>query len=441
MSDSRKSLPESCALAIWVFLGLSGSSYAGPLKPIEKDNTGNAPAGLADLASGPALALPPTRLSALIPAALLGTGPRPVTTGAPLLVSPPLGSVEHGAKATEEARAVMTLAALVSDQLGDPFASLSYLNDDGLAPAMLGFAKVAAAASKGQGDRALAAHKAPKQAWGRPRAATALQVPPVLNAETAPEHAGGDDTEQHYRFTPLTPTDASEAPDAATPARPTGQVALPEPARPGTTVTSSEPNTRPRLAALLPSRQVPATAMPSLPATISQPSVTPRPRVAFPWPVPTSRAQAARRFQQQAALAPSPRSPGTTGLTPPIRATASRATALRVVGLRLALPPTPARRPFDANELGIDLMPGSKADRLANFLEGVSRGDSAGERSRDMWNFSFAEIVNGWARAGRHGELTLDRVARGTISRHEQARRRDMVRTLRKLDGSGNFAF
>lgn len=441
MSDSRKSLPESCALAIWVFLGLSGSSYAGPLKPIEKDNTGNAPAGLADLAAGPALALPPTRLSALISAALLGTGPRPVTTGAPLLVSPPPGSVEHGAKATEEARAVMTLAALVSDQLGDPFASLSYLNDDGLAPAMLGFAKVVAAASKGQGDRALAAHKAPKQAWGRPLAATALQVPPVLNAETAPEHAGGDDTEQRYRFTLLTPTDASEAPDAATPARPTGQVALPEPARPGTTVTSSEPNTRPRLAALLPSRQVPATAMPSLPATISQPSVTPRPRVAFPWPVPTSRAQAARRFQQQAALAPSPRSPGTTGLTPPIRATAPRATALRVVGLRLALPPPPARRPFDANELGIDLMPGSKADRLANFLEGVSRGENAGGRSRNMRNVPFAEIVKGSAQAGQHGELTLDRVARSTISRHEQARRRDMVRTLRKLDGSGNFAF
>lgn len=240
--------------------------------------------------------------------------------------------MEHGAKATEEAGAALTLAAVVSDRLGDPFAFLSYLNDDGIAP----------------------------------------------------ERAGGDDSEQGYRFALLTPTDASEAPDAAAPAPPTGQVAP---------------------------------------------------------PVPTSRAPAARRFQQQAALAPSPRSPGTTGLTPPVRTRASRPTALRVVGLRLALPPTAARRPFDANELEIGLMPGSKADRLANFLEGVSRGDSAGERSRDMWNFSFAEIVNGWARAGRHGELTLDRVARGTISRHEQARRRDMVRTLRKLDGSGNFAF
>ena len=293
--------------------------------------------------------------------------------------------MEHGAEATEEAGAAPTLAALVSDRLGDPLASLSYLNDDGIAPAMLGFAKVAAAASRGQGDRARAARKAPKQAWGRPLAATALQVQPVLNAATAPERAGGDDSEPRYRFTLLTPTDASEAPDAAATAPPTGQVAP---------------------------------------------------------PVPTSRAPAARRFQQQAALAPSPRSPGTTtGLTPPVRTRASRATALRVVGLRLALPPTAARRPFDANELEIGLMPGSKADRLANFLEGVSRGDSAGERSRDMWNFSFAEIVNGWARAGRHGELTLDRVARGTISRHEQARRRDMVRTLRKLDGSGNFAF
>ena len=329
MPDSRKSLPKSCALAIWVFLGFLGSSYAGPLKPIEKDNTGNAPASLADLVARSALASPPT------------------------------------------------LAAVVSDQLGDPFASLSYLNDDGIAP----------------------------------------------------ERVGGDDIEQRYRFTLLAPADASEAPDAATPARPTGQVAPPEPARPGTTVTWSAPNTRPRLAALLPSREVSATGMPSLPATSARPSLTPPPRVAFPWPVPTSRAPAARRFQQTA-----PRT------TPP-RTRASRPTALRVVGLRLALPPTAARRPFDANELEIGLMPGSKADRLANFLEDVSRGDTAGERSRDMWNFSFAEIVNGWARAGRHGELTLDRVARGTISRHEQSRRRDMVRTLRKLDGSGTFAF
>ena len=86
-------------------------------------------------------------------------------------------------------------------------------------------------------------------------------------------------------------------------------------------------------------------------------------------------------------------------------------------------------------------MPGSKADRLANFLEGVSRGENAGGRSRNMRNVPFAEIVKGSAQAGQHGELTLDRVARSTISRHEQARRRDMVRTLRKLDGSGNFAF